>query len=573
LTGAEARTPPTIPGYEYLRDLGAGGYSVVYLYRQASLNREVAVKVLRDFDLDDVVRERFTAEATAMVQLGNHPNIVDVLDTGIATDGSRYLIMRYYPGGNLAQRSARRGMPVTEVIDIGLKLADAVKTVHAAHLVHRDIKPANVLIDDANRNYRLSDFGIAGRLVSGHAGDAFGISVPWSAPEVVLGETGGSVASDVYSLGATLWHLLIGRSPFRVDEGDNSRPALEARICSGQLPPMPRTDVPRALSDLLTGMMAPTWYARPSLADVIRDLAAVGGGTPARFVPPTQYGGPAPAPGFPAAGYRPDDADSTSVRRPRSNPADLTVAAYRRPGEDPRSGAGNTGGTGGTGPDGSGRGTATSGDSGRRTLSYGEGGNAAQGPTQGSNTYQSDGRYGGGVGDQYRENGDQAYGSRSDPYAEEWPDGGGEADDSARRRRWILPSAIGAVVLAGALGIALFGGGGGSPSPAATAPGSDVGQQQQNPGQLGQDEPPGPVAVTASRVSPLSLQFSWTYSDELANDSFQWQTSDGSQSGVVKVPTLALQDKPGVQLCIQVKVVRADGSNGSVDWSQPGCGQ
>jgi eukaryotic-like serine/threonine-protein kinase len=540
-TPQESRTPPFIPGYEFIRDLGAGGYSVVYLYRQASLNREVAVKVLRDFDLDDVVRERFTAEATAMVQLGNHPNIVDVLDTGIAQDGSRYLIMRYYPGGNLAQRSARRGLPVAEVLDIGLKLADAVKTVHAAHLVHRDIKPANVLIDDANHNYRLSDFGIAGRLVSGHAGDAFGISVPWSAPEVVLGETGGSVASDVYSLGATLWHLLIGRSPFRLEDGDNSRPVLEARICAGQLPPMPRPDVPRALTDLLTGMMAPIWYARPALADVIRDLAAVDGGQgPARFVPPSPYGGRAPGPGYPpGAGYQSDESDSTSMRRPAGNAADLTVAAYNRAGQEPRPGTGGASGTGGTGTgrtgqNSSGRSTATYGNSGRKTISYGEDGSQVD-------------------SDQNRS-------------GDEWLD----ADAEAPRRRWIVPTAIGVVVLAAGIGVATLNGGG-SPKPGPTA--SAASADQQNPGQLGQDEPPGPVTVTATRVSPLAVQFTWSYSDELANDSFQWQTSDGLQSGVVPSPMLTLQDKPGVQLCIEVKVVRADGSDGSVDWSQEGCGQ
>ncbi|HEV2638069.1 MAG TPA: serine/threonine-protein kinase [Actinocrinis sp.] len=591
MTGAEGRTPPTIPGYEFLRDLGAGGYSVVYLYRQASLNREVAVKVLRDFDLPDVVRERFTAEATAMVQLGNHPNIVDVLDTGIASDGSRYLIMRYYPGGNLAQRSARRGLPVAEVVDIGLKLADAVKTVHAARLVHRDIKPANVLIDDANRNYRLSDFGIAGQLVSGHAGDAFGISVPWSAPEVVLGETGGSVASDVYSLGATLWHLLIGQSPFRLNDGDNSRTALEKRICAGQLPPMPRADVPRALTDLLTGMMAVTWYARPSLADVIRDLAAItaGGAPAAQFRPPPTYGGQSAGPVFPpAADQQPDDADRTSIRRgpgagrpatqsggPAANPADQTIAAQYRFPEDPRSGTGNTGGTSGTG------------NSGRRTLAYGEGDSGpAYGPgpnaSQGSG-YQ--GTYQPVYPSPFQENRAQQQNQASIPRAENWaereydnnqnPDSRPDTDDqlNAPARRRVLPAAIGVVVLAAALGVALLGGGGGKPVANPTTPAAVLGPQQQNPGQLGQDEPPGPVAVTATRISSSALQFSWTYSDELANDSFQWQTQDGSQSGTAKTPTLALQDSAGVQLCVEVKVVRADGSNGSVDWSQPGCGQ
>jgi len=408
---------------------------------------------------------------------------------------------------------------------------------------------------------------------------------------VVLGETGGSVASDVYSLGATLWHLLIGQSPFRVNDGDNSRPALEARICAGGLPPMPRPDVPRALSDLLTGMMATTWYARPSLTDVIRDLAAVGGGPAAQFAPPTQYSGPGGQPGFPPAATRgTDDADRTSVRRPAGNQADPTVAPHRRPGEEPRPGTNDSGSSSGngrggadnTGPDNSGRNT---GDNGRRTLSYGDDGGAATDTDHpidygsGYNRGYGDGYNGGRLANPYQQNIDPVYGSA--PAAH--PNGQGtgdvgiaedhDADESPGRRRWVLPGTIGAAVLAAALGFAVFGGAGGKPNPGPATPSANPGQQQQDPGQLGQNEPPGPVAVTAARVGPLSVQFSWTYSDELANDSFQWQTSDGSQSGVVKVPTLDLQDQPGVQLCIQVKVVRADGSNGSVDWSQPGCSQ
>jgi len=536
VTDPQARTPtpPAIPGYEYLRDLGAGGYSVVYLYRQASLNREVAVKVLRDFDLDDVVRERFTAEATAMVQLGNHPNIVDVLDTGIASDGSRYLIMRYYAGGNLAQRVAGRGLPVAEVVDIGLKLVDAVKTVHAAHLVHRDIKPSNVLIDDVNHNYRLSDFGIAGRLVYGHASDAFGISVPWSAPEIIRGETGGSVAADVYSLGATLWHLLVGQSPYRLADGDNTRPALEARIRAGSLPPMPRADVPPALTDLLIRMMSGIWHVRPALTDVAADLAAIASGSSAvQYTPPL---------GYQVAGYQPDDVEQTNGRAGarRSNPADLTVAGYHRPPSEARLNTTAPGqDTFSSGTPSSSRGTATNG-----VVGVSGGGGSVGGALS----------YGDGSG---------------------YSDGAIEADGSAGSgRRWLVPTLIGAGVLAAAIGFAVVSGGGGStPSGNASATSSPGAGVPQDPGQIGEAEPPGAVTVSAVRSSPTTLKFTWSYSAELANDTYKWQTSDGTKSGVVTSPALTLPDPTGVQLCVEVKVVRADGSNAAVDWSQAGCGQ
>ena len=152
--------------------------------------------------------------------------------------------MKYYPPPNLAVRSRAERMSVEEVLRTGIQLASAVETAHRAGIIHRDIKPANVLVSQYGQP-GLTDFGIAGR--GGHAEDVdedVGVSVPWSPPEVLYGQSNGDARSDVYSLAATLWHLLVGRSPFEQPGGDNSAYALMPRIRAVPVPPTGRADVP-----------------------------------------------------------------------------------------------------------------------------------------------------------------------------------------------------------------------------------------------------------------------------------------------------------------------------------------
>ncbi|MGN6754416.1 MAG: serine/threonine-protein kinase [Intrasporangium sp.] len=272
--------PPKIPGLVFVQPLGSGGYADVFLYEQQSPRMPVAVKVLKSEGLTDALRHQFADEADTMAQLGDHPYIVQVFRSGTSDDARPYLVMKYYPPPNLAARARQQRFSVEEVLRMGIQLASAVETAHRAHITHRDIKPANVLISTYGAP-GLTDFGIAGR--GRRAGefepentDDVGVSVPWAPPEVLYGQSNGDERADVYSLAATLWQLLVGRSPFEVPGGDNGAYALMPRIRSTPVPTTGRQDVPAGLERLLAQAMAKDPAHRPASAlELARALQAV----------------------------------------------------------------------------------------------------------------------------------------------------------------------------------------------------------------------------------------------------------------------------------------------------------
>ncbi|GAA3696014.1 hypothetical protein GCM10022399_10630 [Terrabacter ginsenosidimutans] len=272
--------PPKIPGLVFVQPLGSGGYADVFLYEQQSPRMPVAVKVLKSDGLTDALRRQFVEEADTMAALGDHPYIVQVFRSGTSDDGRPYLVMKYYPPPNLAMRARAERFSVEDVLRTGIQLASAVETAHRARITHRDIKPANVLVS-AYGAPGLTDFGIAGRGaregdVEPEATDDVGVSVPWAPPEVLYGQSNGDERSDVYSLAATLWQLLVGRSPFEVPGGDNSAYALMPRIRSTAPPATGRQDVPAGLERLLSQAMAKDPAHRPSSAlELARALQAV----------------------------------------------------------------------------------------------------------------------------------------------------------------------------------------------------------------------------------------------------------------------------------------------------------
>lgn len=272
--------PPKIPGLVFVQPLGSGGYADVFLYEQQSPRMPVAVKVLKSEGLTDALRQQFVEEADTMAALGDHPYIVQVFRSGTSDDGRPYLVMKYYPPPNLAMRARAERFSVEDVLRTGIQLASAVETAHRAHITHRDIKPANVLIS-AYGAPGLTDFGIAGRGardgdVEAETTDDVGVSVPWAPPEVLYGQSNGDERSDVYSLAATLWQLLVGRSPFEVPGGDNSAYALMPRIRSTAPPRTGRQDVPAGLERLLAQAMAKDPSHRPASAlEFARALQAV----------------------------------------------------------------------------------------------------------------------------------------------------------------------------------------------------------------------------------------------------------------------------------------------------------
>lgn len=267
-------TPPSLPGFSFIRVLGAGGFADVFLYEQNMPRRLVAVKVLLAEVVNDDVRRMFQAEANLMAQLSSHPSILTVYQASVSADGRPYLVMEYC-SATLGQRYRAVQLPIAEVLSTGVRIASAIETAHRQGVLHRDIKPSNILTT-AYGHPVLADFGIAATLGQAEASDAVGLSIPWSAPEVLLDEVSGTVASEVWSLGATVYSLLAGRSPFEVPGGDNGTRALVTRIERAKLQPTGRPDVPPSLEAVLARAMSKRPADRQAGAlEFIRDLQAV----------------------------------------------------------------------------------------------------------------------------------------------------------------------------------------------------------------------------------------------------------------------------------------------------------
>ena len=256
--------PPVIPGFTYISLLGSGGFSDVYLYEQDRPRRKVAVKVLLSDLKTEGARRRFESEANLMAQLSSHPYIVTIFEAEITDSGHSYLAMEYCSRPSLDVRYRRQRFSVDEVLAIGIQVASAVETAHRAGIAHRDIKPANILVTDYNRP-ALTDFGISGTL-AGDADEDAGMSIPWSPPEQFTGHHVDGVLVDVWALGATLYTLLAGRSPFVLPGADNSQRELISRITNLPVPKLGRADVPESLELALSTAMAKSASSRYSSA-------------------------------------------------------------------------------------------------------------------------------------------------------------------------------------------------------------------------------------------------------------------------------------------------------------------
>lgn len=245
--------PPELPGFSYLRPLGTGGFADVFLYEQQLPKREVAVKVLLADRLTAGAAEEFTNEANVMALLSTHPAIVTIYQAGVAEDGRPYLVMEYCPRPNLQVRTRKEPFSVAEALRVGVQVSGAVETAHRAGVLHRDIKPANILVTAYNRP-ALTDFGIAS--TTGGGGEAAGMSIPWSPPESFAEDPVTGVRTDVYALGATVYTLLSGRSPFERKGERNTSADLIERIERMALPSLGRADVPDSLQATLARAMA-----------------------------------------------------------------------------------------------------------------------------------------------------------------------------------------------------------------------------------------------------------------------------------------------------------------------------
>ena len=271
--------PPTLPGFSHLHVLGAGGFADVFLYEQNMPRRQVAVKVMLSEVVNDQVRQMFQAEANLMAQLSAHPSILTVYQASVSSDGRPYLVMELCSAA-LSQRYRQERLSVSEVLRIAIKIGSAIETAHRAGVLHRDIKPSNILLT-AYGHPVLSDFGIASTLSGStlgapEEGAVVGMSIPWSAPEVLLDETAGTIESEVWSLAATVYSFLAGRSPFEVPGDSNRSTDLIARIARARPQPIDRSDVPASLETSLARAMSRKPENRhASVLEFVRELQSV----------------------------------------------------------------------------------------------------------------------------------------------------------------------------------------------------------------------------------------------------------------------------------------------------------
>lgn len=265
--------PPELPGFTYLQPLGTGGFADVFLYEQQMPKRKVAVKVLLAERISSGAAQEFTDEANVMAMLSTHPAIVTIYHAGVAGDGRPYLVMEYCPRPNLQVRARKEPFAVAEALRVGIQVAGAVETAHRAGVLHRDIKPANILVTEYNRP-ALTDFGIAS--TTGAVTEGTGMSIPWSPPEFFADPPKSGPRSDVFALGATLYTLLAGRSPFERPGERNSGADLIERIERAPVQPLTRPDSPVSLQRVIERAMAKNPDARfPSAVAFARALQKV----------------------------------------------------------------------------------------------------------------------------------------------------------------------------------------------------------------------------------------------------------------------------------------------------------
>ncbi len=203
--------------YEILNEIGRGGMAVVYRARDPNFNRDVAVKVLpRELLHDPNFKARFQREAQTIAGL-EHPAIVPVHDFG-EEDGQPFLVMRYMPGGSLADRLKLGPVGLSEALRIVGQLAPALDRAHLAGIVHRDLKPANILFDREDNAY-IADFGlakIANADVNLSATAVYGTPA-YMSPEQAKGVKEIDGRADLYALGVVAYQMLAGRVPYEAD--------------------------------------------------------------------------------------------------------------------------------------------------------------------------------------------------------------------------------------------------------------------------------------------------------------------------------------------------------------------
>jgi serine/threonine protein kinase len=525
-----ASQPPVLPGYDYVKLLGSGGFSDVFLYDQRLPKRKVAVKVLLTDELNPQTRARFVAEANLMAQLSAHPYIVTIYHADVASDDRPYFVMEYCSGPSLADRYKRQPFGVEEALRTGIRVAGAVATAHSAGILHRDIKPANVLTN-AFGWPALTDFGISSTLedelpvqtttasLRGGSGEtsgnqSVGMSVPWSPAEMFEDDPQPDVRSDEFSLAATVYTLLAGRTPFEVVGKPNGTLDLIGRIERGMITPLNRDDVPRTLITVLRKAMSLRRSERfESVVDFARALQRV---ELELGYSPTSIEVPNLGVSMPDRESAPDGGDETRVRQvatvvaqPEKPPARQAPTEARRSAPNPPPAPVEATRLRGAAP--------VEGVQQDRTMLRPA---TVRQPEPAPRT------------------------------AEPEPQPAGEPETSPRRRGLVLGIvAVSVVVVAAGIAAAIF-------IPRAQTP------EPKTPGGGGAIDVsavPDPEKGSVTRSADgTSITFTWKNPDPKKGDSYQWR-QEGATTGPVPAPEATAEVtgvQPGSNVCIEVVIVR-----------------
>ena len=261
--------------YEVLKFLGEGGRKKVYLAKDSLLDRQVAFALIKTEGLDEAARERITREAQTMGRLGNHPNLVSVLDIGEHTDASGvtfpWMAIELLPGGDVEGLLKKAGgaLPVERTLQLALDTCRGLEFLHGKGVIHRDLKPGNVWLT-ADGVAKIGDYGLAmsvDRTRLTLQGTMVG-TVDYMPPEQALG---GEMTprSDLYSLGAMLYELVTGAPPFK---GDRLTEVISQHINVVPEPPSVRgAQIPVALDELIVQLLAKDPAKRPATAREVRE--------------------------------------------------------------------------------------------------------------------------------------------------------------------------------------------------------------------------------------------------------------------------------------------------------------
>jgi len=260
----------TVSGYQCLRDIGHGTAGTVYLARQLSIGRDVAIKVLdEELASNPGFIRNFHREAKSAARL-NHPNVIQAIDVGEA-GGHHYFVMEYVEGESLQGLLKRqRRLDEARVLHVGMQMAAALQHAYQHGLIHRDVKPGNILLNSQG-SAKLCDLGLARPAMSEHTTTAGGISAgtpAYMSPEQAIGRRDLDFRTDLFSLGATLYHLVTGTIPFKAD---NLPDLLQRIIHTDPVAPFQRCpSISQGTNEIICSLMGKDRENRPESPEAAR---------------------------------------------------------------------------------------------------------------------------------------------------------------------------------------------------------------------------------------------------------------------------------------------------------------